>query len=151
MTEKIAAILAAAQQRGKEMKLPYQGALYPDEAYALMQAEPKARLVDIRTRAELDWVGYVPNSVEIEWSSYPDMKANPNFLAELSQQIEKDTLVLFFCRSGIRSHSAAILATQAGYATCFNVLEGFEGDKDKSQHRNILGGWRAAGLPWEQN
>jgi rhodanese-related sulfurtransferase len=151
MSDKITAILAAAQQRAKEMKLPYQGALYPDEAYTLLQSVPNAKLVDIRTRAELDWVGYVPNSVDIEWSSYPDMKPNPNFLQELGQQIEKDTLVLFFCRSGIRSHSAAIVATQAGYATCFNVLEGFEGDKDKSQHRNITGGWRAAGLPWEQN
>ena len=40
---------------------------------------------------------------------------------------------------------------QAGYAECYNVLEGFEGDKDESGHRNTKGGWRFAGLPWIQS
>jgi hypothetical protein len=43
-----------------------------------------------------------------------------------------------------------MLAQQAGYADCYNVLEGFEGDRDPQGHRNTLGGWRAAGLPWIQ-
>ena len=38
--------------------------------------------------------------------------------------------MLFLCRSGGRSHNAAMIATQAGYAESYNVLEGFEGDKD---------------------
>ncbi len=55
------------------------------------------------------------------------------------------------CRSGVRSHHAAIALTQAGYANAYNVLQGFEGDKDPSGQRNRLGGWRAAGLPWAQS
>ena len=58
---------------------------------------------------------------------------------------------MFICRSGLRSHHAAAAAAKAGFPQCFNVLEGFEGDKDASAHRNSKGGWRVAGLPWEQS
>ena len=150
MTE-IPKILQAAQHRAQEMNLPYEGALLPDEAYQLLQSAPGAKLVDVRSTAEWDWVGRIPDAVEIEWASYPGMKPNPQFVAQLQQQVDKDALVLFICRSGTRSHHAAIAASQAGYADCYNVLEGFEGDKDPEEHRNVLTGWRAAGLPWEQS
>jgi len=148
---KITAILQVAQKRAKEMDLPYEGALLPDEAYEILQSAPGARLVDVRTRAELDWIGGVAESVKIEWITYPAMKPNPHFLAQLEQQVDKESLVLFLCRSGVRSHHAAAAATQAGYSDCYNILEGFEGDLDGESHRNITGGWRAAGLPWEQS
>jgi len=149
--EKLATLLESAQQRAKQMKLSYQGALYPDEAHAILQSAPNAKLVDVRSRAELDWVGRIPDAVEIEWASYPGMKPNSQFLNELGKQVEKQTPVLFLCRSGTRSHLAAAAATQAGYTACYNVLEGFEGEKDSDGHRNTVGGWRAAGLPWEQS
>ncbi|MBI1174069.1 MAG: rhodanese-like domain-containing protein [Sideroxydans sp.] len=148
---KITEILTAAQQRAKDLGLPYEGALLPDEAYQIMQSAPGAKLVDVRTRAELDWVGRIPDAVEIEWASYPGMQKNPNFMAQLEQQVDKETLTMFICRSGARSHVAAILATQAGYADCYNVLEGFEGEKNTAGHRNTLGGWRVVQLPWQQS
>lgn len=148
---KITEILSVAQQRAKELNLPYEGALTPAEANELMRSAPGAKLVDVRTRAEIDWVGRVPGAVEIEWANYPGMKQNPNFLAALEQQVNKESLVMFLCRSGHRSHAAAMVATQAGYANCFNILEGFEGDKSPNNHRNALNGWRVAGLPWEQS
>jgi rhodanese-related sulfurtransferase len=148
---KITAILQAAQQRAKEMNQPYAGALFPDEAYELLQAAPGAKLVDVRSRAELDWVGRVPDAVEIEWQTYPDMKPNPHFLNQFERQVEKESLVLFLCRSGVRSNAAAAAATQAGYTACYNILEGFEGEKDADEHRNTTGGWRVSGLPWEQS
>jgi len=79
------------------------------------------------------------------------MNRNPHFIAQLEQQVDKEALVIFICRSGVRSHYAAIAATQAGYADCYNMLEGFEGEMDTGKHRNTIGGWRAAGLPWEQS
>ena len=148
---KISQILQTAQDRAKEMNLPYEGALLPDEAYEIMQSAPGVKLVDVRTRAELDWVGNIPDAVEIEWVTYPGMKPNPHFITQLEQQVEKEALVMFICRSGVRSHNAAIAATGAGYADCYNVLEGFEGDKDANGHRNMLNGWRATELPWEQS
>lgn len=147
----IGSILERAQQRAQEMNLPYEGALYPAEALTLLQEAPGARLVDVRSRAELDWVGRIPGAVEIEWQSYPGMRPNSSFLSYLSSQVDKESMVMFLCRSGGRSHQAAATATESGYANCYNVLEGFEGDKDASGHRGIKGGWKAAGLPWVQS
>jgi len=147
---KITAILQSAQQRAKELNLPYEGALFPDEAHEILQSAPGAKLVDVRCRAELDWVGRIPDAVEIEWASYPGMTPNPNFIAALEQQVDKEALVLFICRSGARSNFAAIAATQAGYRDSYNVLVGFEGEKDTQGHRNTSGGWRVEGLPWAQ-
>jgi len=143
-------ILKQAHQRARRMGLPYEGALLPAEAYELLQ-QAGARLVDVRSRAELDFVGRIPGSVEIEWKSYPGMLPNPNFIQQLKQQVPQDAIVMFVCRSGGRSHDTATVATQAGYGDAYNVLEGFEGDRDASGHRNSVGGWRAAGLPWVQS
>lgn len=143
-------LLSLAHERAKTLSLPYQGALTPAESWQVMQLAPGAKLVDVRTRAELDWVGRVPGAVEIEWKSYPSMQENPNFLAQLKHQVDPEALVLFLCRSGARSDSAARLASANGYANCYNVLEGFEGDRDANHQRNRVGGWRHAGLPWSQ-
>jgi rhodanese-related sulfurtransferase len=147
---KITSILQAAQQRARDLNLPYEGTLFPDEAYELLQSAPGAKLVDVRSRAELDWVGRIPDAVEIEWATYPGMSLNPNFLAALGQQVDKESLVLFICRTGVRSNAAAAAATGAGFLDCYNVLEGFQGEKDTEGHRNTTGGWCAAGLPWVQ-
>ncbi len=148
---KITAILEQAQQRAKQNSAPYSGGLLPNEAYQIMQLAPGAKLVDVRTKAELDFVGHIPGAIEIEWATYPGMKANPNFLAALEQQVDKEALVMFICRSGARSHNAAVAAEKSGYNEVYNILEGFEGDKDTSDHRNVVNGWRAAGLPWVQS
>lgn len=143
--------LRLAQTRAEQMKLPYEGALTPREAWEVLQAAPGAKLVDIRTRAELDWVGRVPGAVEIEWNSWPGGVPNPHFLTQMNAQVDKESLILFICRSGARSHNAAIAATEAGFPDCYNVLEGFEGDKDANGQRGKIGGWRHAGLPWYQS
>jgi rhodanese-related sulfurtransferase len=144
-------ILARARERGQQLKLPYAGALLPAEAHALMQSLPGAKLVDVRTRAELEWVGRVPGSVAIEWNSWPGSSRNPNFLADFETQVAKDAVVMFLCRSGVRSHHAAIAVTEAGHTEAYNILQGFEGDKDADGQRNKVGGWRYAGLPWTQS
>jgi len=146
----ISEILEAAQARARTKQLPYVGALTPEEAYALLQQAPGAKLVDVRTRAEWDYVGRVPGAVQIEWQSYPTGQPNPDFLVELRAQVDPEAPVMFLCRSGARSHAAAAIASDAGYTQAFNILEGFEGDKDQHGHRNTVGGWRAAGLPWMQ-
>jgi len=141
-------IRQAAAERAQQMKLPYAGALLPGEAHALMQAG--AKLVDVRTRAELDWVGRVPGAAFVEWNSYPEGRTNPSFLEELAGVAAKDEPVMFLCRSGNRSHFAAHLAAQGGWQECYNVLEGFEGERDADRHRSRVNGWKHAGLPWIQ-
>lgn len=147
---KISETLKVAQQRAKDMSLPYEGALLPAEAYLILQEAPAAKLVDVRTRAEWEWVGFISGSVQIEWQTYPGGQANTHFMDSLQQQVDKESLVMFLCRSGARSHAASAMATQSGYLDCYNVLQGFEGDKDVNGHRSTVGGWRAAGLPWKQ-
>jgi rhodanese-related sulfurtransferase len=144
-------ILARAKQRSQAMHLPYAGALLPAEAYALMQQIPASKLIDVRTQAEWEYVGHVPESVLIEWNAYPSGQRNQQFLEQLHSKVPKtEAPVMFLCRSGARSHHAAMVATQAGYPNSYNILEGFEGDKDAAGHRNTVGGWRVASLPWTQ-
>lgn len=142
-------ILNLAAERARQHKLPYAGALTPQEASEVWQLAPGAKLVDVRTRAEWDWVGRIPGAIEIEWMSYPGNRPNPDFLAQIKQQVDREALVMFICRSGARSHNSAALATEAGYSECYNVLEGFEGDQDASGQRGKISGWRHAGLPWQ--
>jgi len=145
---KLTALLNLAQTRARDLGLPYSGALTPKEAFEIWQLAPGAKLVDVRTRAEWDWVGRIPGAEEIEWMSYPTNHPNSHFLAQLKHQVDREALVMFICRSGARSHNAACLANEAGYTECYNVLEGFEGDKDANGQRGKTGGWRHAGLPW---
>ncbi|HEV7856127.1 MAG TPA: rhodanese-like domain-containing protein [Herminiimonas sp.] len=145
-------ILAAARARGTANQLPYAGAVTPQEAYALLQSDPSVKLVDVRTNAERDWVGRVdiPASqhLAVQWNIYPGGVPNQDFLLQLSQAADQNNVLLFLCRSGVRSRHSAKLATENGYANCFDILEGFEGDKDAEGHRKTVGGWCRAGLPW---
>ena len=144
-------ILAAAQQRAAERNLPYSGAVTPSEAGTLLAALPGAKLIDVRTRAEWDYVGRVPGSILVEWNTYPEGTRNPVFLEQLQvAAADVDAPVLFLCRSGHRSDHAARAARAAGYSCAFNVLEGFEGDKDATGQRGHVNGWRKARLPWIQ-
>jgi rhodanese-related sulfurtransferase len=144
-------IFARAAARARQMNLPYAGALTPTEAFALAQQVPGAKIVDVRTKAELDWVGAVSGAVHVEWNIYPGGTRNPHFAEQLQWQVAKsDAPVMFLCRSGGRSHGAAAAAAALGYTNAFNILEGFEGDKDAAGHRGRVGGWKVAGLPWQQ-
>jgi rhodanese-related sulfurtransferase len=128
----------------------YAGDIAPGEAWQLVQSG-QATLVDVRTAEELHWVGRVPGAVHVEWAIGREQQRNPHFLEQLEAQVPKDRQVLFLCRSGARSVSAAKAATLAGYRSAWNVLQGFEGPLDTQKQRGRIGGWRAAGLPWHQS
>ena len=145
----ISEILNQAKARAQGLGFPYAGSLTPAEAGALLKLAPGAKIVDVRTRAEWDWVGRIPGAVEIEWISYPGNQQNTDFLAHLKRQVDPESLVMFICRSGARSHKATCLANEAGYAECYNVLEGFEGDLDANGQRGNVNGWRHAGQVWK--
>ena len=146
----ISDILNRARERAEQQGFNFSGEVTPPEAFELLQKAPGTVIVDVRTRAEWDWVGRVPGAVEIEWVEYPDMTRNPNFVTALRRQVDPEALVLFLCRSGVRSRGAASLALESGYTAAYNILEGFEGDKDAHNQRGKLGGWRFHGLPWYQ-
>ncbi len=147
----ISAILKTAQERSTQLGLSYTGALLPHEAYQLMLEAPAAKLIDVRSHAELDLIGTIPGAAQIEFMSYPGWHLNPHFTTHLKQQIDAEALLMFICRTGARSNKAAIAAMEAGFTNCYNVLQGFEGDKDPSTNqRGAMNGWQAAALPWQQ-
>ena len=148
---RLSQLLTLAEERAQSLGLPYTGALTPKEAAEVLLLAPQARLVDVRTRAELDWVGRIPRAIEIEWLSYPDRVRNERFTVQLKHAVDQETMLLFLCRSGRLSDLAARSATEAGFTCCYNILEGFEGEKDANGQRNKVGGWRLAGLPWSQS
>lgn len=138
-----------------ERSRSYAGDLTPREAWDLLSQKPQAVLVDVRTEPEWAFVG-VPDlrplhreARLVSWQDYPSMARNPRFGEGLAD-LPKDAPILFLCRSGGRSRAAAIAVTALGFAQCFNVAGGFEGDIDGDGHRGV-GGWKAAGLPWRQS
>ena len=128
----------------------YAGDIDPIEAWRRVQAG-EATLIDVRTAEELHWVGRVPGVANVQWVIGREGRSNDNFVAELQAAVPKGRPVLFLCRSGVRSVAAAKAATGAGYASAWNILGGFEGPPDEKRQRGKLGGWRHAGLPWEQS
>lgn len=131
----------------------YKGDVNPSETYRRIQDDARAVLIDVRTRAEWAFVGVpaLDGLLCIEWQDYPSMTQNPNFLAEVEAAgVARDQPVYLICRSGQRSASAASALSAAGYTECYNVAEGFEGDKNDDSHRGATGGWKHAGLPWVQ-
>jgi rhodanese-related sulfurtransferase len=131
------------------------------EAFDKLRTEPKAQIVDVRTKAEWSFVG-VPDVTGIgkevilaEWQHYPEMEVVPDFVANLERELEgrgvgRDDAVLYLCRSGVRSLAAAQAMVQAGWSNAYNISGGFEGPPDKERHRGRVDGWKAAGLPWVQ-
>ena len=125
----------------------YAGDISPEDAWKVLETDPKAVLVDVRTHAEWAYVGLPDVSSlgkdlkMISWVLFPKGDINTEFVDDLEDQVpDQDATVLFLCRSGVRSIAAAQAATQAGYAKSFNILTGFEGDKDDAQHRGTVGG-----------
>jgi rhodanese-related sulfurtransferase len=136
----------------------YAGDVAPATAWKILSENKDAVLIDVRTRAEWNYVG-LPELATIgkklalvEWQSFPSMQLNPEFVSVLGDAIaDKETPLLFLCRSGARSAAAARAMSAAGYSTCFNVADGFEGPLDAQGKRGTAGGWKATGLPWRQN
>lgn len=127
----------------------YAGDLTPQQAFDLWQ-QGEAVLVDVRSDAEREWVGFVPGALALAWKQWPGMAFNDSFDTALLQSVAEGKKALMLCRSGVRSIAAARRATELGLEA-YNILEGFEGDADPTGHRGTRGGWRLRGLPWRQN
>jgi rhodanese-related sulfurtransferase len=143
------AIYDLAETRRIELELQYAGAVTPLEAWRLASAK-NAKLVDVRTPAEYKFVGAVPGSVNVEWRG-ADILPSAMFVSSLKDVARLNEPVLLLCRSGVRSHSAARAAAAAGFTRVYNVLEGFEGQRNHDGRRGSIDGWRKHGLPWSQD
>lgn len=129
--------------------LGYAGDVTPSEAFVWWQSG-EAVLVDVRTDAEREWVGFVPGAIAVAWKQWPGMSVNPGFNEKLQATVPAGKKAVLLCRSGVRSVAAAKRATELGIEA-YNILEGFEGDPNGQAKRGDVGGWRFRGLPWQQS
>lgn len=132
--------------------------LSPKQAYDLLESDPRAVLIDVRSGMEFLFVGHPKGAVHIAWIDEPDWVVNPHFITQVRQVLlggishnqRGSAPVVLICRSGKRSLEAGEALVKAGMTEIYNVEQGFEGELDESHHRSSLGGWRFLGLPWEQ-
>lgn len=124
----------------------------PKEAHALLQSDPDALLIDVRSEIEFLFVGHPVGAIHVSWNDDPDWDINPSFVGEIKKLAGNGghRPILLICRSGNRSAIAGEALEQAGFTAVYNISDGFEGELDHNHHRNTVNGWRHDGLPWEQ-
>lgn len=130
----------------------------PTDAWAALQSNPQAQLIDVRTQAEWKFTGVsdldsLQKTVKtISWKLYPNFDLNPRFIEQLEATVaDKSAPLYFLCKTGGRSADAAAAASAAGYTACYNVIDGFEGDLNATHQRGQVNGWKASRLPWKQS
>ena len=135
----------------------YAGDVTSKEAWEMLERDPRAVLLDVRTDAEWRYVGLPdPSRIEkrtvcVSWQIYPGLHLNPDFIEQVATAgVAPEQTLLLICRSGQRSRQAAAALTARGYSRCYNVSDGFEGGHDAQRHRGAQDGWKVAGLPWRQ-
>jgi len=136
------------------------------QAADMLKAE-RARIlfVDVRTRAEIQFVGYATDIDGVvpfvEMSQFADwddansrykLEPNASFSDGVTRLLQakglaKTDKVILICRSGDRSARAADLLADAGYGNVYSVIDGVEGDLSPEGRRTV-NGWKNAGLPW---
>lgn len=134
-----------------------------------MLRDPGVMLVDVRSRAEVTFVG-MPERANVNiplmiLPAFPEydpekghymLEANPDFEAAFvawagKNGVGEDTPIVLICRSGSRSARAVEILRGLGYRQVWSVVDGFEGDTAtagpaKGQH--VVNGWKNAGLAW---
>ncbi len=131
----------------------------PLEAHEILEQQENAVLIDVRSTMEYNFVGHPLNAIHVPVKEPPGWDIQPEFVEKVraflaehrteNNQLD-DVPVLMLCRSGQRSALAGEMLIKDGFTSVYNVLEGFEGDKDENGHRNTINGWRFHRLPWEQ-
>ena len=129
------------------------------DAWHKIKHEPKSLLIDVRSHMEFLFIGHPAGAINLPWIDEPDWVINPNFVREVRKLLlgglahdaaGHNVPVLLICRSGKRSREAGELLLNNSFTDVYNIADGFEGELDEHHHRSTSGGWRFAGLPWEQ-
>lgn len=139
---------------------PVPAPLEPPEAYRLLQAQPQALMIDVRSTMEHLMIGHPVGAIHIAWIDEPDWVAHSErFVARVREALlggaaAEDTAggvpLVLICRSGRRSLDAGRALVDAGLHEVYYVQGGFEGPLDTNHQRSTLAGWRFHGLPWQQ-
>jgi rhodanese-related sulfurtransferase len=123
------------------------------EAYDMLNTVPDTYLIDVRTRAEYQFVGHPLNAYlfpyklltgkfakEDDTYAYQLSHKNKAFVEEIGKEFKKTDNLLIICRDGTRSALAVKDLMDAGFKNVFNVVDGFEGPEfptfeDDNRHK----------------
>jgi rhodanese-related sulfurtransferase len=123
----------------------------PRQAYELLEQDPAAIYLDVRTEAEFE-AGHPAGARNVPVVFFdPSARQpvpNPDFVATVGRHLAPTTKLVVGCQSGGRSQHACELLARAGYTDVANVHGGFGGARD--QAGRVVPGWAAAGLPVER-
>ena len=119
--------------------------LSPKEAFTRLEySGDMAYLIYVRTDIEWKTSG-VPDLkiardrlVLLSWPS--DLSQTSIFMEELEMKIpDKDSILYFICKSGLRSSYATEASLSLGYKNSYNIIDGFEGKPNS---------WKSLKLPF---
>jgi rhodanese-related sulfurtransferase len=116
----------------------------------VMENSSNTFIVDVRTRAEYEFVGHpdLPNgSPNIPLYFYPTWASNKDFVKKIEERYRKDTVIITICRSGKRAKAAARILLEVGFKNVLYITDSFEGSMDGKGHRTV-NGWKVNGLPY---
>lgn len=91
----------------------------PTDVVALRRANPKARLIDVRTEEEWE-IARIEGAELLTQELFDQLKAAP-----------KDTVIVFHCHSGIRSLQAAAHFVGLGFADAKSMTGGITAWSDQ--------------------
>ena len=120
----------------------------PPQAYEILQKDPEAIYVDVRTEEEFAQ-GHPAGAINLPVVFLkPGAAPQPNnsFLDVAQKVLSQDKKLVVGCMAGGRSQRACEILEQAGYNDLSNVRGGFGGARDASGAIVVVG-WRDAGLP----
>ncbi len=137
--------------------------LTSQEGYQIKKQNPKILFLDVRTRAEVNFLG-MPDIADANIPVKPITKIltkngkayqrvnNTDFVAAVADMVlrkglEEDPVIFIMCRNGKGSAIASNRLADAGYTKVYSIIDGFEGDLDKNG-KHTINGWKNAGLPW---
>jgi len=142
----------------------------PDKAYEMVAsgmaasdmvaAQKGVYILDVRTPEECIWVGCpgvnkLGEGAELEgfvvnvaYKKYIKgmLVVNPSFVEDVKEVLGEETVIITMCRSGARSVAAAEALEAAGFSKVYNMVTGFEGEKDSAGYRTV-NGWKNS-LPY---
>lgn len=139
------------------------------EAYAILQENERAVLIDVRDPIEVMFTGWATDTdIHLPWvladarhfdaaRSNWGIAKNTAFEADIAaalnaRGVSSDDPIIVMCRSGsTRSAPAADVIAALGYTQVYSMTDGFEGTTLKdgaSKGVRAVDGWRNSGLPW---
>jgi rhodanese-related sulfurtransferase len=113
--------------------------IFSIEAYDMLNTVPDTYLIDIRTKAEYEYVGHPNNAYLFSYMllteklvkngdkyEYKTVK-NKDFISELGKAFKKTDNLMILSRDGAMSAIAAKEISSAGFKNVYDIKDGFEG------------------------